>query len=176
MTSDVLAIAALVLSAVTFALAQRSATASDRRSRIPVLVFIYDEKRYWLLRNVGNGPALNIVVAIKEKHGDESWQKRTRIPPIGRDGEFRLTWLGDSDVAVMAASYEDFLAADTASGSRGYTVSMSYDENRVTPRRELPRWGPKESLAHWQRRRMGKFSFMSRRLYLSKLGSWFRGR
>jgi hypothetical protein len=72
-TSDVFSIVALVLSAVTFLIAQRSAVAADRRSRIPVLVFIYHSHGHWLLRNVGNGPALNIVMAIKEKHDDVSW-------------------------------------------------------------------------------------------------------
>jgi hypothetical protein len=116
-----------------------------------VLVFIYDSHGHWLLRNVGNGPALNIVMALKEKHDDISWQRPTRIPPIGRGGEFSLSWLGDTDVAMMAASYEDFLAADTTSESRGYTVSMSYDQNHIKPRRELPRWDITESSAHWQR-------------------------
>jgi hypothetical protein len=150
-TSDILSIGALILSALTFFLAQRSAGAVERRSRIPVLVFIYDSSGRWLLRNVGNGPALNIVMAIKESRDDISWQKPTRIPPIGRDGEFQLTWLGDSNVAVMAAYYEDFLTADTQGESRGYTVRIEHDQNRVVPRRELPRWNLTESMAHWQR-------------------------
>jgi hypothetical protein len=155
-TSDILSIVALTLSALTFFLAQRSAGAAERRSRIPVLVFTYDSRGYWLLRNVGNGPALNIVMAIKARHDDTSWQKPTRIPPIGRDDEFQLAWLGDSNVAVMAASYEDFLAADTQGESRGYTVRIEHDENRVVPRRELPRWDLSESLAYWQREVKGK--------------------
>lgn len=149
--SDALAVVALVLSAITFVLAQRFAAASDRRSRIPVLVFVYDADGYWLLRNIGNGPALNITLATKASHDDRKWQNPTRIPPLGRDGEFRLTWLGDSDVAVLAASYEDFLGADTARRPRGYTVQMSYDINEVVPRKQLPRWGINESVAHWQR-------------------------
>lgn len=59
MVANTIAAAALILSLVTFWLAQRSARATDRRARIPVLVFVYDDGR-WLLRNVGNGPALNI--------------------------------------------------------------------------------------------------------------------
>jgi hypothetical protein len=118
---------------------------------------------------------------IKEKHDDISWQKPTRIPPIGRGGEFLLKWLGDTDVAVMAASYEDFLTADTKSGSRGYTVSMSYDENRIQPRRELPRWDITESFAHWQReensaqKRAGKYSFIAARWRSGRLGRRVRG-
>jgi hypothetical protein len=149
--SDLIAVVALVLSAVTFGLAQRFAAASDRRSRIPVLVFVYDTGGHWLLRNIGNGPALNIALATKAAHEDHEWQNPTRMPALGRDRELQLVWLGDSDVAVLAATYEDFLGADTARRPRGYTVQMANDINEVVPRKELPRWGIDESVAHWLR-------------------------
>jgi hypothetical protein len=152
MISDVLAVLALLLSVATFVFTQRFAQASERRSRIPVLVFTYNSDGHWVLRNVGNGPALNITLAIKVKHEDDAWQHPTRIPPIARGSEFQLDWFGDSDVAVMAVSYEDFLTADTSGQSRVYTTSMTYDINRVVPGRELPSWEVGESLAHWQRR------------------------
>jgi hypothetical protein len=146
-----MATVAVILSAITFALAQRFSQAADRRSRLPVLVFTYDPGGHWLLRNVGNGPALNIIIALKMDHADFDWQQPTRIPPISRDGEFKLAWLDNSDLAVIAASYEDFLVADTLRQSREYTVTMKYDTNRVVPRRELPRWDVTDSMAHWQR-------------------------
>lgn len=155
MLANIVAVIALALSVVTFAFSQRSARATDRRSRIPVLVFVYDPNGNWFLRNVGNGPALNIVLAVKARHEDERWQDLTRIPPISRDGDFRLDWLGDADVAVIAAAYEDFLAADNPGKSRTYTVTMSNDVNRIVPRRELPQWGVHESLAYWQRENKG---------------------
>lgn len=151
MLSNIIAAAALILSMLTFGLAQRTARAADRRSRIPVLVFVYDPSGRWLLRNVGNGPALNITVAMKVNHEDHDWKNPTRIPPISRDREFQLTWLHDYDVAVLAASYDDFLSADNSGKSREYTVQMAYDLNRVVPRRELPRWELTDTLAHWQR-------------------------
>lgn len=151
MVSNIVAAVALILSAVTFGLTQRATSAADRRSRIPVLVFIYDSHGYWFLRNIGNGPALNVVLAVKARHSDQDWQDPTRIPPVGRGEEFRLDWLRESGVSVISASYEDFLAADTPDHSRSYTVSIAYDINRIVPRRELPRWDVGESLAHWQR-------------------------
>jgi hypothetical protein len=149
MFSNTLACAAIIFSVVTFAWTRTSAQASDRRSRIPVLVFVY-ETDHWLLRNVGNGPALNIVVAIKNGHEDSQWQKPTRIPPIGRDDGFRLSWLGDSGPAKIAATYEDFLAADTPGKSRFYTVQIEYDINSINPGRSLPDWGASQSIAHWE--------------------------
>lgn len=155
MLANALAAVALILSAVAFGLTQRLASAADRRSRIPVLVFVYDSNGHWLLRNVGNGPALNVVLATKASHDDQEWQKPTRIPPVARDSEFELAWLGDEDYAVLAASYEDFLAADNMRRSRSYTVSMAYDLNRIVPRRELPRWTIDETEAYWQHEQTG---------------------
>ncbi len=149
--ANTLAAGALILSLVTFGLTQRFASAADRRARIPVLVFVYDPTGHWLLRNVGNGPALNITLAIKASHDDREWQKPTRIPPIAKDAERKLPWLGDDDYAVLAASYEDFLAADNRRRSRVYTVTMAYDLNRIVPSHELPRWTVEESMAAWQR-------------------------
>jgi hypothetical protein len=150
MLSTIIAAAALILSVVTFWLTQRSARSSERRARMPVLVFVYDDGR-WLLRNVGNGPALNVTTAIKYHHKGGDWEFRTRIPPIARDREFHLSWLGDLNVAILAASYEDFLYADTTRGSKEYTVRSEHDLNRVVSHRELPRWGVKDTIPAWRR-------------------------
>ena len=72
------------------------------------------------------------------------------MPPIARDGEFVLTWIRP-DVAVLAASYEDILAADASGRPRVYTVTAAHANNRVVPRRELPKWNADAVLAHWQR-------------------------
>jgi hypothetical protein len=149
--SNVLSFVAIFVSAVTFGLAQQLQRVAERRSRIPVLVFDYDPELHWRIRNVGNGPALNIDFAMKKNPDDKDWQHPTRIPPIARDSAFSLTWLGTSDVAVMAAAYEDFLAADTARRGRTYTVRMANDKNQIVPRRELPVWDISESMAHWER-------------------------
>lgn len=118
---------------------------------MPVLVFVYEDCGRWLLRNVGNGPALNIDVAVKFKHGDHEWELPTRIPPISRDGEFHLSWLGALNVAVLAAAYEDFLREGKSKRSSEYTVQSAYDLNRVVPKRELPRWDVNDTVPAWQR-------------------------
>jgi hypothetical protein len=82
MLANGLASAALVISLITFVLSYRAATATERRSRLPVLVFVYDGNR-WLLRNVGNGPALGILVAQKHMKGSQAgnWYNPVRVPP-----------------------------------------------------------------------------------------------
>lgn len=100
---------------------------------------MYDRQRGWLLHNVGNGPALNIMVAARKTHEqpESEWQAPTRVPPIARDAEFELKWLAHSNVAVLAATYQDFLAADTSREPRSYTVTCAYDLNHIVPRRIL---------------------------------------
>jgi hypothetical protein len=164
MTSNIIAVAALILSAITFVIAQVAALASRRRARMPVLVFVYDDSGVdsgrWLLRNVGNGPALNIDMAIKLSHEGGSWEQPTRIPPIGRGGEFVLTWLDDLSVPVLSASYEDFLHKGSYRKSSEYTVQSHHDLNEVVPKRDLPRWSVEQTTPAWQRR----LAFKSARL------------
>jgi hypothetical protein len=152
----VLSLSAIVLSAVTFGLSYRAGQIVDRRSRIPVLVFVYDRHRGWLLRNVGNGPALNIMVAARQTHEqpENEWQAPTRVPPIARDDEFELKWLARSNIAVLAATYQDFLAADTSDEPRSYTVTCAYDLNHIVPQRILPNWNIKQSKPHWQQSKL----------------------
>jgi hypothetical protein len=145
-----LSVAALVGAAITFGIGYRANRAAERRSYLPVLVFVYDAEEQWVLRNVGNGPALNVVVASKINHDDPEWTMPTRVPPLPRDGEFRLAWLAPLDPAVLVATYEDFLAIETTRAGR-YTVTVSYDVNRVVRGSALPNWTVSETLAHWQR-------------------------
>jgi hypothetical protein len=156
MSEMVLSVIAIVLSAVTFGLTYRAGQAADRRSRIPVLVFVYDEHRGWLLRNVGNGPALNITTAIRKTHeqAEDEWEAPTRVPPIERDGEFELHWLKHANVAVLAATYQDFLAADTSHKARVYTVTSAYDLNQIVPGHLLPDWSVARSVPHWHQKQI----------------------
>lgn len=146
-----LPLASLLMSAVTFAIAYHASRVAERRARIPVLVFVYDIDRGWLLRNVGNGPALNIVLAYLADHVRDPnlWQGKTRVPPLARDQEMVLKWLGRKNVAVLAATYEDFLSSDTSHRPRTYTVIAEYDLNKVVLQRLLPEWSVDETIPYW---------------------------
>ncbi|TLP52405.1 hypothetical protein [Microbispora triticiradicis] len=152
MLATALSIAALILSAVTFMLGYRASRATERRSRMPVLVFVYDNEDGWTLRNVGNGPALNIEVAQKVVTGERPgyWAHPVRIPPLGRDGKIALSWLAHDNLHGLGAVYEDFLGADEGTSGRVYTVTCGNDRNVVRPGRHLPRWAEKEITAKWR--------------------------
>jgi hypothetical protein len=143
-TADYLASLALVVSTVSFVLAR----GSDRRSRLPVLVVVYDPARGWLLRNVGNGPALNVIVA---QHNDQQgWFAPVRVPPIARDAELSLAYLGHWDEGRIGAIYEDFLGADRRGRGRAFTVTCGRDINRVRPGRKLGKVHELTSTALWE--------------------------
>jgi hypothetical protein len=150
--ATVVSIAAILLSAVTFAFSYRASRAAERRARMPVLVFLYDGAQGWLLRNVGNGPALNIEVAQKIVGGEQAggWINPVRVAPMGRDKEVLLSWLRDDSLHGLGAVYEDFLGADEGAAGRAYTVTCGNDRNIVKPGRHLPKWPESEIVAQWR--------------------------
>lgn len=75
-----------------------------RASARPVLVFEYKPGDGWHLKNIGQGPALNILVAL---HQPEEWFHPVRIPPISKDGSIALTWCLHDNVHGLGALYED---------------------------------------------------------------------
>jgi hypothetical protein len=69
---------------VNFWVGQRAAA----RARKPVLVFVDDPERgCWVLQNVGNGPALNVLVAHQGKDG--KWFNPVFAPPLAKEANSR---------------------------------------------------------------------------------------
>lgn len=123
--------------AVNFALNQRAAV----RARKPVLVFVDDpDARSWVLRNVGNGPALNVVVA--QRQDEHGWFNPVRVPPLGREAHFRLHWLGRWSAGGLGATYTDFEDRRYTS-TLGGEISCTYDGDH------LPRWRDEEIKRYW---------------------------
>jgi hypothetical protein len=139
MTDVALGGIAIAVSIVTFALSfwfsWRSAIAAQR----PVLVFVYSENG-WMLRNVGGGPALNIVVAQKRVGGE--WFNPVRIPPLAREAELALTWLGHVSSTGLGATYEDY-------ESRPYTSTCGNDLTRSSSGAQFGGWRDDEIGRHW---------------------------
>lgn len=65
---------AVVISLVASAVTIVQTRQMERTGKMPILVFIYDGKvERWFIRNVGFGPALNIIIAQQCEDGDEDW-------------------------------------------------------------------------------------------------------
>jgi hypothetical protein len=70
------------------------------------LVFEYDGNIGWTIRNVGMGPALNVVVAQVKR--DNDWSHPVRIPPLQKDGQMVLKWVFHVNSTGFGATYTDF--------------------------------------------------------------------
>ena len=140
-TRDIFAGTAILVSVVTFALSYLHTWRSSILSIKPVLVFAYDGGRGWALRNVGNGPALNIIVA--EKPLNSEWTNPIRIPPIPKEGEFVLCWLGHTNISGLGATYTDFR-------NRPYSATCQKDLSRTFDGLTLPSWTEDQLGKHWE--------------------------
>jgi hypothetical protein len=128
---------ALLSFAANFMISQRAAV----RARKPVLVFVDDpEHGCWVLRNVGNGPALNVLVA---QRAAGQWFNPVLVPPFGKDSAIPLTWLGRINITGLGASYSDF-------EDRRYSSTLGGDRSRTYEGDQLPQWTDDEVKRYWE--------------------------
>ena len=137
-----IAVTALVVSIISFTLTYRLSRQSAVTSVRPVLVFEYSHKDNWGVRNVGNGPALNVIVAKKTDTTD--WYNPVRIPPLAKDGQFSLAdWLyDDPNVRTLGAYYCDIV-------QRKYSSTCTNDLSEIHKGNKLKDWPEKEIKKHW---------------------------
>src|SRR5262249_61121266 len=76
----------VLVSVIAIIVAKRAVTRSVR----PVLVFVCEVRdKVWGVQNVGTGPALDILVAEKDRD-EQLWARFMRLPPLPRDGKIPL--------------------------------------------------------------------------------------
>jgi hypothetical protein len=111
------------------------------RARKPVLVFIDEPQQgCWIVRNVGNGPALNVLVAQRRSG---RWFNPVRVTPLARDASFPLQWLGRANDTGLGASYSDF-------EDRRYTSTVGAEISRAYDGDRLPHWPETEIKKYWE--------------------------
>lgn len=135
-----LSTAALIVSATSFILNYRHNRRAAVLARKPVLVFECDGATGWILRNVGSGPALNILVA--QQRPGAQWLNPVRIPPLSKDGKFVAKWLGHVNTTGLGALYTDFEAV-------AYTATCGNDLSEVSEGRRFGPWAESEIARHW---------------------------
>jgi hypothetical protein len=149
--SVTIATIALFISVVTFLINLWLGHRVAVRGRKPVLVFVYQYRPgrgpapTWHLQNIGKGPALNVLVAMRVPKY-QAWYKPVRVPPLAEDADFECHWLEPYD------PQEDFgLGVEyTDSEGRWYTATTGNDNAVVLEGRWLPRWKPDEISPHWR--------------------------
>jgi hypothetical protein len=138
---NTLAALAILISVTTFALSfwftWRSAVAAKR----PVLVFAYEGKTGWVIRNIGGGPALNVIVAQKKVGGE--WFNPVRIPPLARDKDFVPVWLDHVNTTGLGAIYSDF-------ENRPYTSTCGNDLSVTLSGAKFGPWPEHLIGRHWK--------------------------
>jgi hypothetical protein len=81
------------------------------------------EKAYYIIKNVGKGAALNIIVKHKNNKGNEKWDSSTICYSLGQNDELKLLWKkgGDEWIAV----YDDILGNHYDSNIKGDTMTFN---------------------------------------------------
>jgi len=138
--SAALALTALLVSLVTFALNYRHARQGAVQARKPVLIFEYDGGTGWLIRNVGAGPALNVIVAQQRVGG--KWFNPVRVPPLSKDGRFILEWLNHVNTTGLGATYTD-------TEQLPYTSTCGNDLSAVCKGTKFGPWAESQIGRHW---------------------------
>ena len=138
-----ISITALVASIAAIAIATIQTSRTQELSHLPVLVIIWDgSKEQWYIRNVGNGPALNITVAQHTEDGTEVWYNPVSIPAVAAGDSSELKWLGSGPATFsLGARYSDFL--DKAEQHQHFTYSR-LDRCSIYPPSRLPEWAMPE--------------------------------
>ncbi|MGV3588885.1 MAG: hypothetical protein ACO1OF_17900 [Adhaeribacter sp.] len=133
-SENIIATLALIISIISYLQSKKSSVADIR----PILVFVYDGRIGWIIKNIGNGPALNIIVAqIKGE-----WFNPVRIPPLSANCEFVMSWLQHVDDTGLGANYNDF-------ENRIYSATCGNDLSQVIKGPTLPKWNENEIGRHY---------------------------
>lgn len=137
--SDWFAFIAILVSTISFGISFFHSLKSSRASIRPILAVVYT-KTGWHLKNIGNGPALNILVAQKPIQG--RWIRPVRVPPIPSGGNFYLEWIGHDNEHGIGVFYEDFQG-------REYSSVCGNDLTKISKGSIFPRWTDQEIGRHW---------------------------
>jgi hypothetical protein len=106
--------------------ALRIAIVASRRQRRPVLVFEYSQESGWSVRNVGSGPALNVMVARRSSTGN--WDQAVRLPAAAANAAIPLGWLMVSAGDEIVAEYSDYESQLYGSRYAAGRVSVSAEQ------------------------------------------------
>jgi hypothetical protein len=133
---------ALVVSMASLAIGFWNARRSAIVARKPILVFDFEGESGWVLRNVGNGPALDVCVARKPPGGE--WFDPVRVPPISKEAAFPIFWSSHTNVHKLGVTYADFEGGH-------YTSVCGDDLTEITDGSRLGSWRAEDVVAHWKK-------------------------
>jgi hypothetical protein len=136
-----ISIIALVVAIISTGASVYFSKLNIRTDVFPALVLAYDSNNGWEIRNIGNGPAINIIVSHQE-HDASDWIKPTRIYPISKDGDLRLYWVGNNPDKI-AVAYSDI-------NGNEYTSFTNDDLTKINKGNQLPSFKDSEIIRIWE--------------------------
>jgi hypothetical protein len=154
MAATIISVVAVLVSFLTFLLTYLASQRADRRRRMPVIV-VFPEDEGWRLENIGNGPALNIVIAQgrgTEANGSLIELRREAVGANGAaPGE---TWCNPIHLRPMAAGASQLVPWHFATTGVGvgftdvlntpYTLRMSRQGSLLVEKRGIPSWSQED--------------------------------
>jgi hypothetical protein len=147
---------ALVVSVIVFVDNRLRAIETARLARRPALVFSWDATgSRWTLRNIGNGPALDVVILQRV---DAQWVHPLRMPEMATGGETPVprAWtekwhknpgLGARYRSMTGEQYRTRTGDDWSQMAEGWGDMPSALWNQIEPHwdyRDDALWGPTE--------------------------------
>lgn len=128
MIEIIVSVAAIVIALISLFFAVRSSRAALSTSVAPVIVFSHDPEIGWIAENVGNGPALNVVLY----DGDtKELGRAVQAYAIAKGARVELPWA--KAPGQLAASWQD------VHGDQ-YCSHCQNDLTSVSKGRRLIRW------------------------------------
>ena len=104
-----IAIAALCVSAASIGVAGMSAWFARNWNIRPTMSFSYKQGTGWMLKNIGRGPSLDLIVGVGADDG--IWDHVKRVPPMAVDAEMQLDWVSKHDHRSLICEYRDIYGA-----------------------------------------------------------------
>lgn len=128
-TGTVIATLSLILSALALVITYVVSRNTERATARPVLVFSLRSEGVWQLQNVGNGPAVSILVG--ETGREQQWFNITNCYPLAAGASIDLPWLRSAN--ELAVVYTDIF-------QRQMTTHCASNRNTVSVTNEHPDW------------------------------------
>lgn len=113
-----------------------------KTSVAPQLVFIWSESTGWVIRNDGNGPASNVVVAHR-LHSENEWSEPTSLYDIPKGEKVWICWVGHNPDKLIAV-YSDM-------NHRSYTSFTDEDRTTISDGDSVRTWKGSEVRRVWER-------------------------
>jgi hypothetical protein len=131
----------IVVSCLALAVSYLGYRLNAIRNVKPALIISFSSDSGWKLRNVGNGPALNILVAQRREAG--AWFGPVRVPALAAGDQVALFWLRFTNVRWLGATYTDI-------DGRQYSSRTSDDLTVIADGDIFPDWTDRQICRHWQ--------------------------